>query len=53
MWPWAKLAQHLVDVIYVVIEVEAAFQERDLTGVGPLGDEHVVVLQEPLHRTAQ
>ncbi|MNQ78891.1 hypothetical protein D3C85_938140 [compost metagenome] len=45
--------QHGPDVIDVVVEVEAAFQHRHLTGVLPVGDIDVVVLQEALDRAAQ
>ena len=49
----AHLAQHLADVVDIVVEVEAPLQEGHVAGVGPLGDEHLVVLQEGLDRAAQ
>ncbi|MNE98548.1 hypothetical protein D3C80_1970690 [compost metagenome] len=40
-------------MVDVVVEVEAAFQHRHLTGVLPVGDIDVVVLEEALDRAAQ
>ena len=41
------------DVVDVVVEVEAALDDRHVAGVGPVGDVDVEVLQEGLHRAAQ
>ncbi len=49
----ADLAQHQGDVVDVVVEVEAALDDRHVAGVDPVGDVDVVVLQEGLHRAAQ
>ena len=46
-------AQHLAHMVEIVVEIEAAGVQRHVAGVGPVGDEHLVVLQEGLHRAAQ
>ena len=49
----AQNAQHLDDVVDIVVEVEAALQHRHFAGVDPVDDEHRMVGQEGLDRTAQ
>jgi hypothetical protein len=46
-------SQHVADVVDVVVEVEAAVEDRRLASIDPVGDEHLVVLQERLDGAAQ
>ena len=45
--------EHLHDVVDVIIEIEAPGRDRHHAGVGPVGDEDLVVRQESLDGAAQ
>jgi hypothetical protein len=49
----AERGEEVDDVVDVVVEVEAPVLERNLAGVDPVGDRHVVARQERRDRVAQ
>jgi hypothetical protein len=42
----ADVADELLHVVHVVVQVERALGQRHHAGVGPVGDEHLVVVQQ-------
>ena len=49
----AEMAEHVDDVVDVVVEIEGAFRRRHHAGVRPVGDVDVVLRKHRRHRAAE